>query len=162
MFFEKLKNNKALDIGFIGVCVICILVTVVCTQFDMFIAGFAKYEVEQIVEMAELYALVDSVEVANSRNGVLKVNDLQAKAVFKREVEEAIKPGANGSYVSEFKILSVSVSYSKNKESFVDRENRPYVSMKAVVQLKAKNFFPHNNPKPMILNLESRIMLHTA
>lgn len=162
MFLEKLKNNKALDIGFIGVCIICILVTVVCGQFDMFISGFAKYEVEQIVEMAELYALVDSVEVANSRNGVLKVNELQAKAVFKKEVEEAIGVGKEGSYVQDFKILSVSITYNKNKESFVDRQNRPYISMKAIVQLKAKNFFPHNNPKPMLLNVESRIMLHTA
>lgn len=162
MFIDKLKNNKGVELGFIGVCIISILVVVVCTQFDMYLSGLAKSEVSQIVEMAELYSLVDSVEVANSRNGVLKINELQAKAVFKKEVEEAIAVNYEGSYISDFKILSVTITYNKNKESFVDRQNRPYIAMRAVVQLKAKSFLPKNNPNPMILNIESRIMLHTA
>lgn len=155
---KQIKNNKGLESAYMGIVIIFMMVTVIGLFFDNFISTVAKDELQQVVQMAELYSLVGSVDLDNARNNDLFVDSILAKKLFNEQVNKHLKTGA-GTYFKSFKILKISYRYNKDGASFVDKNTRQYVTCSALIEYETNKTFSKNGG-PVKTLVETRIVLY--
>ena len=133
--FKKMKNNKAGDVGIIGMILIFMSAMLVAMVLDMFTSMLAKEYVINALQVAEMNALISGVETNQELYDGFAIDTQDVARTFASEIRERISEGPttpfdNITYPSSPQSLWVGVN------TFESRQISAYIRAHVLFQPK--------------------------
>jgi len=93
-FLRKLRSNKGIESGILGLLLVLILTTTIAMEIDFFTTTLAKEHIIMALESTEIYALMASVDYTPMVTSDMGFNSESARLTFENEIHAKLRDGA--------------------------------------------------------------------